>query len=101
MNHSTKLVSYPKYSELRDIGFSDKSLITTLFYCQDACCIILYTAYFEYNDLPDNDTLNLTTYFLCLFHANLIGYYDFLAVCTVNCRKGTVHARKAILDQSN
>ena len=83
-----------------DIGFSDKSRITTLFCCPDAANIILYTAYFGYNDLPDNDTMNLTTYFLCLFHANPIEYYDFLAVCTVNCRKGIVHAWKAIIDQS-
>ena len=66
-----------------DIGFSDKSLITTHFFSPEISSTILYTPYFGYNDMLNNDTLYITTLFLYLMCANHIGYYDFGAFCTL------------------
>ena len=60
-----------------NFGFSDKSLITTLFFSPEISSSILYIPYFGYNDMLDNNTLNITTLFLYLMRPNHIGYYDF------------------------
>ena len=46
-----------------DIGFNDKSLITTYFSCPEVRSSILHTLCFGYNDMLYNDTSNLSTYF--------------------------------------
>ena len=65
----------------KDIGFSDKSLITTHFFSPEISSSILYTPDFGYNEVLDNDTLYITTLFLYLMCANHIGYCDFGAFC--------------------
>ena len=70
-----------------DIGFNDKSLITTHFACQKISQRYIAHTIPRVQRPIENDTLNLATYFLCLLHANRIGYYDFWAVCTVDFRK--------------
>ena len=77
------IVVYTVNFGFNDIGFSDKSLITTLFFSPEISSSILYTPYFGYNDMLDNDTLNITTLFLYLMRPNHIEYYDFGAFCIV------------------
>ena len=48
-----------------DLGYNDKSPITTKFLCQQQNCVHLCTKTIGYNDIANNDKSQITTEFRC------------------------------------